>query len=90
MLALAELSEELGSKASEAMLAVLVGVPWLCGCTTISIVTVWPLVSVPSGQVTVPLDSEQLPCEGVAESKVTLPGRVSVTWTFVAVEGPAL
>ena len=38
----------------------------------------------------VPLDSEQLPCEGIAESYVTPAGRVSATWTPVALEGPAL
>ena len=46
--------------------------------------------SVPSAQVTVPLDSEQVPCVGVADSKVTPAGRASVTLVPVALEGPAL
>ena len=37
-----------------------------------------------------PLDSEQVPCEGVAESNVTPAGSVSVTDTPVALDGPAL
>ena len=39
---------------------------------------------------TVPLDCEQLPCEGVADSNVTPAGSVSVSVTPVALEGPPL
>ena len=39
---------------------------------------------------TVPLDCEQVPCEGVAELNVTPAGSVSVTVTAVAFDGPAL
>ena len=56
----------------------------------ISTVALAASASVPSAQVTVPLDSEQVPCEGVAESNVTPAGSVSVTVTPVALEGPAL
>src|SRR5688572_7656353 len=45
---------------------------------------------VPSEQVTVPDDSLQEPCEGVAELKVTPAGSVSLTLTPVAFQGPAL
>ena len=44
----------------------------------------------PSAQVTVPEDSEQVPCEGLAESNIVPPGRLSVTCTAVALDGPAL
>jgi hypothetical protein len=37
-----------------------------------------------------PPDSEQLPCEGVAESKSALSGRSSMTVTPAALCGPAL
>ena len=88
--ALAELSEAFGSKASEVSLAVLVIAPSFCGRTLTSTVAPWPFAIVPSAQVTVPLDCEQLPCEGVAESNVTPAGRLSVTCTLAALEGPAL
>ena len=88
--ALAELSALLGSATSEVTLASFVIEPSLCGRTLMSTVAPWPLVIVPSGHVTVPLDSEQVPCEGVAESKVTPAGRVSETCTPVALEGPWL
>ena len=45
---------------------------------------------VPSTHVTVPLECEQVPCEGVAESYVTPAGSVSVSWTPVAPSGPEL
>ena len=44
----------------------------------------------PSPHVTVPLVSEHVPCEGVAESNATPGGSVSVSCTAVAMEGPAL
>ena len=49
-----------------------------------------PFAIVPSEHVTVPLDCEHVPCEGVAELKVTPAGSVSVTVTPVALDGPAL
>jgi hypothetical protein len=70
-------------------LAWLVTVPWLCGRTWIWTLALPPFVTVPSAHVTVPLASEQLPCEGVAESNVTPPGRSSVTVTPGASCGPA-
>ena len=39
---------------------------------------------------TVPPDSEHVPCDGVAESNVTPAGSVSMTDTPVAPDGPAL
>ena len=63
-------------------------VPAVCGLTLISTSTIAPLASVPSAQVTVPLDSEQVPCDGVADSKVTPAGRSSVKLTPVALDGP--
>ena len=53
-----------------------------------STVAFWLAEIVPSAQVTVPLDWEQLPCDGVAESNVTPAGRLSVTCTPVASAGP--
>ena len=44
-----------------------------CGVTLIWTLALAPLAIVPSGHVTVPADWEQLPCEGVAELKVTPP-----------------
>ena len=43
----------------------------------------------PSEQVTVPADCEQLPCVGVAELYVTPAGSVSVSVMPVALDGPA-
>src|SRR5689334_4957721 len=53
-------------------------------------VALWPFAIVPSVHPTVPVDCEQVPCDGVAESNDTPAGRLSVTWTLVALEGPAL
>src|ERR671934_238317 len=53
-------------------------------------VALWPLAIVPSAHPTVPVDCEQVPCDGVAESNVTPAGRVSFTCTPVALDGPAL
>ena len=63
-------------------------VPAVCGVTLISTLALPSSASVSSAHVTVPLDSVQVPCEGVAESKVTPPGSVSVKLTAVAVAGP--
>ncbi len=87
--ALAVSFDELRSPASELTLAWLVMLPSLCGRTLIATLALPPLATVPSAQVTVPDACEQLPCEGVAESKVTPAGRVSVTVTPGAPWGPA-
>ncbi len=87
--ALAELFDVLRSPASEVMLAWFVTLPSLCGRILMSMLALPPLVTVPSAQVTVPLACEQVPCDGVAESKVVPAGRVSVTVVPVAVWGPA-
>ena len=49
-----------------------------------------PFATVPSWQETVTPDCEHVPCEGVAESKVTPGGSVSVSSTPIALDGPAL
>ncbi len=82
----------LGSNSLEATLAVLERGPDPVGVTTMITDTV-PAVPipaiVPSEQVTavVPL---HVPCVGVAETKVAAAGRVSVSVTPVAAEGPLL
>ena len=86
----AELLDGFRSPASEATLAWFVTVPWLFGRTLIWTLAVPPLATVPSAHVTVPADSEQLPWEALAESKVELDGSMSVTVTPVAPCGPAL
>ena len=86
--ALAELLAVLGSGVSEDALAWFVSWPGDCGLTFTSTVAFWPSVTVPSAHVTTPSDSRQVPCEGVAESKVTFAGRVSLTWTPLASDGP--
>jgi hypothetical protein len=70
-------------------LAVLVFVPALVGVTTIVTVAEAPLARLPRLQVTmlVPL---QLPWLGVADTKATPVGNVSVIVTPVAVAGPLL
>ena len=88
--ALAELFAALGSLTSDRTLAWFVICPVACGRTFKSTVASWPLVTVPSAQVTVPDACWQMPCEGVAESNVTFAGNVSSIWMPVAFEGPAL
>jgi hypothetical protein len=63
-------------------------VPVLWAVTTIWTVALSSSASVPSAHVTVPLASAHVPCEGVAESKVTSVGSVSVSSTPVALWGP--
>ena len=76
VVALAELLAGAGSAVVADTLAWLVIVPSGCGRDRDRDGRArWPLASVPSVQVTVPLDWEQLPCEGVAESNVTPAGR---------------
>jgi hypothetical protein len=63
------------------------------GVTWIVTVALAPLARVPNAQVTVVLltgGGVQAPWLGVAETKVTFAGSVSVTVTPVAGEGPAL
>src|SRR5688572_3848062 len=72
------------------MLASFVTLPSMWGRTLTSTLALPPLATVPSEQVTVPADSEQLPCEDVAESKSALLGRLSTTVTPAALCGPAL
>ena len=65
-------------------------VPASGGVTVISTVALASSASVPRSQVTVPVDSVQVPWLGLAEPKATPAGRVSVTCTPVAACGPAL
>lgn len=69
--ALAELFTEFGSLALEVALATFVVDPIDCGVTVIWTLALALFASVPSEHVTVPAPCEQLPCEGVAELKVT-------------------
>ncbi len=62
-------------------------VPGAPAWVTIVIVAEAPLASVPSEQTTVDVPL-QLPCDGVAEVKVTPAGSASVTTTLLAGEGP--
>ena len=88
--AAAELFALLGSASSDDTLAWFDSVPGADGRTRIWMVAVPSSASVPSAQVTVPADCEQLPWEGVADSNVTPLGSVSVTVAPVASCGPAL
>ncbi len=74
-----------GSLVGEDTLAVLLNVPLVGAATvTVRLLTV-PLVSVPNDQFTVPLLSMPLP---LADMKVTPAGKVSVTTTLLADDGP--
>ena len=64
-------------------------VPVAVGMTSIVLVALSPLPIIPRLQVTVPPLSPQLPAVVVADTKVTLPGRVSLNDTVV-VDGPWL
>lgn len=72
----------LGSEIREDTEAVFVIVPTAFGVTTTSTEDMAPLPIVPSVQVTIPPDSPQDPWLGVADTKLTLDGRVSVTSTL--------
>jgi len=78
----------LGSVVEAATETVLVINPAVLGVTTISIRAVAAFANVPRLQVAVPLNSEQVPWLGVAETKVTLGGSTSVTVTPEAASGP--
>ena len=79
--------ELLGSDVLLFTLALFCIVPVVVGMTTMVTVALAPLISVPRLQVTV-LVPEQLPRLAVADTKVVLPGIVSVTVTFDAEFGP--
>ena len=86
--ALALLLAELGSLMPDEALAVLVIDPVDCGVTLIWTLALAPFAMVPSGQLTVPADCVQVPCEGVAETNVTPAGSVSLSETLGALDGP--
>ena len=78
---------ESGSLVGEATLAVLFSVP-LVGAVTVTVTLLTaPLASVPNDQFTVPLLLTPLP---LAETKITPAGKVSVTTTPLAADGPKL
>ena len=79
----------LGSGTELVTVAELLSVPAVVGMTLMVTVAVPLLASVPRAQVTllVPL---QLPCEAVAETKVTFAGSASEVVTPVAASGPLL
>ena len=79
---------ELSGSASVAVtFAVFVIWPAVFGVTTMVTIALAPFVSVPTPQVTVVVPLQE-PCVVEVDPKVTLPGKVSVTLTFVAVAGP--
>jgi hypothetical protein len=84
----AVLLTSLGSIAGLATEAVFVINPAVLGVTTISTVAVAVFANVPTEQLTVPFNSEQVPWLAVAEEKVTLGGSTSVTVTPDATSGP--
>jgi hypothetical protein len=74
-----------GSTVGELTLAVLVSVP-LAGAVTVTLrLLIWPLANVPRLQLTTPLVFTPLP---LALTNVTPAGRVSVTVTLLALDGP--
>src|SRR5579862_2527911 len=76
-----------GSLVGEATRAVLFSVP-LVGAVTVTVTLLTaPLASVPNDQFTVPALLTPLP---LADTKVTLAGKVSVTTTPLAADGPKL
>ena len=82
-----ELFPGLGSVGLPVTPAVLLKAPAELGLTTIVIVVLAPLARFPKGQVTVAVPL-QVPWLGEADTKVTPPGRRSVTVTPVALAGP--
>ena len=63
-------------------------VPAAWAVTLTAIVALAPLAIGPSGQLTMPLASEQVALDGVAETKSTPAGSVSVTVAPAASSGP--
>jgi hypothetical protein len=91
VVALAVLLAVLGSLSVAVTLTLLVIVPPSVGALTTIVTVADPaLAIVPRLQVTVPALWLQVPWVGVADTKPTLAGNVSVTLTPVAVLGPAL
>src|SRR5437762_2924261 len=84
---LTELSLPSGSFSLAATLAVFVNVPADCGTTMILMTAIALRASEPRLQVTV-VGPLHIPCVGVAEVKLIPTGKLSVTTTFVAGEGP--
>src|SRR6478672_4194974 len=79
-----------GSATAEETLALLVSVPAAFGLTTIvTLATAPPAVRLPSWQITV-VPKLHVPWLGVTASSATPAGNASVTFTAVAVLGPAL
>ena len=79
-----------GSLTAEVTLALLINVPAAFGLTTsVTLATAPPAVRLPSWQITV-VPKLHVPWLGVAEINATPAGSVSVTFTAVAVLGPAL
>ena len=77
----------LGSPVGVLTVAMLVSEPE-AGAVTVKVTfVVWPLVKVPKVQLTTPLLFKPPP---VALTKVTVAGRLSVTTTPLALEGPKL
>ncbi len=83
------LSASSGSSSRANTCTSLVTVPTSVGVTTSVTVALPPTVSPPRSQTTTPVPL-QLPWLGVAEARVTLAGRVSVSTTPLAAEGPEL
>ena len=79
-----------GSLTAEETLALLASVPAAFGLiTSVTLATAPPAVRLPSWQITV-VPKLHVPWLGVTETSATPAGRVSVTFTAVAVFGPAL
>jgi hypothetical protein len=90
VVAVAVLLLVLGSDSAAETVPVFVIVPAAFGVTVIVTVAKPPSAIDPRLHVTVPADCVQLPWLGAAEPKVTLAGSVSLSVTFVAVDGPRL
>ena len=82
-----ELSFVSGSVSLAVTLAVFDNCPADCGCTTMFTIANEPLGKLPRLQVTVLLPLHD-PWVGVADTNVIPDGRLSVTTTFVAGDGP--
>src|SRR5439155_1362529 len=87
---LAELLVGSGSGLAEDTVAVSVMTPGWIGVTTTVTEALPPLATVPREHVTRPASSEQDPWLGVAETKMAVEGRVSVTTTSLPASGPLL
>ncbi len=82
------LLEVSGSGSSAVTVVEFVIVPVALGVTSILTVACAPFARLPRLHVTTPLNSLQLPWLGVADTKLTPAGSVSVTTTLVASSGP--